>query len=244
MAEETDAAPPGPATSPNLAARLFGVILSPRATFAAIVDRPRPFGALIVVALFSAAANFWLLSTDPGQQALLEQQVESFESFGMTVSDEMYDDLVRGLDNVAYITAGSILVSLPIITLIIAGMVWTTCYVILGAHAPFKTMYAVVTHVGAVGILGLLFTLPLMYAQGDMTRPTTLAALLPMLEEGTFAHLALGFVDLFVVWQFFLLAVGTGVLYERRTGPIATIFYSLNAVFAIVAGFIMSRLGG
>ena len=244
MAEETDAAPPGPATSPNLAARLFGVILSPRATFAAIVDRPRPFGALIVVALFSAAANFWLLSSDPGQQALLEQQVESFESFGMTVSDEMYDDLVRGLDNVAYITAGSILVSLPIITLIIAGMVWTTCYVILGAHAPFKTMYAVVTHVGAVGILGLLFTLPLMYAQGDMTRPTTLAALLPMLEEGTFAHLALGFVDLFVVWQFFLLAVGTGVLYERRTGPIATIFYSLNAVFAIVAGFIMSRLGG
>ena len=244
MAEETDAAPPGPATSPNLAARLFGVILSPRATFAAIVDRPRPFGALIVVALFSAAANFWLLSTEPGQQALLEQQVESMESFGVTVSDEIYDDLVGRLDSVAYITAASILVSLPIITLIIAGMVWTTCYVILGAHAPFKTMYAVVTHVGAVGILGLLFTLPLMYAQGDMTRPTTLAALLPMLEEGTFAHLALGFVDLFVVWQFFLLAVGTGVLYERRTGPIATIFYSLNAVFAIVAGFIMSRLGG
>ena len=244
MTEEIDAAPPGPATSPNLAARLFGVILSPRATFAAIVDRPRPFGALILVALVAAATNYWLLSTEFGQLAILEQQVESMESFGMTVSDERYDEMARGLENVAYISAGGAFLFIPIVTFLIAGIVWTTCYVILGAQAPFKAMYAVVTHIGAVNLLGLLFTLPLMYARGDMARTTTLAALLPMLEEGAFAHRALGLVDLFIVWQFFLLAVGTGVLYKRRTGPIATIFYSLYAVVAIAAGFIMSRLGG
>ena len=244
MAEETDAAPPGPATSPNLAARLFSVILSPRVTFAAIVNRPRPFGALILVALCAAATNFWLLSTELGQQAILDQQVEGMESFGMTVSDEQYSEMAQRLENVAYVSAGGAFAFILIVTFVIAGIVWTTGYVILGAQVPFKAMYAVVTHVGAVNILALLFTLPLMYAQGDMTRPTTLAALLPMLAEGGFAHRALGLVDLFIVWQLFLLAVGIGVLYQRRTGPIATIFYSLYAVVAIAAGFFLSRLGG
>ena len=77
-----------------------------------------------------------------------------------------------------------------------------------------------------------------------MSVPTTVSALLPMLEEGSFVQRTLGLVELFTVWQLFLLAVGTGVLYKRRTGPIATIFYSLYAVVAIAAGFIMSRLGG
>ena len=244
MTEEMDAARPEEGPSPNLASRLVGVLLSPRSTFAAIVDQPRPFGALLVVSLCAAIANGWLLSTELGQQMVLEQQIEGMQAFGMTVTDEVYDDMARGLENAAYFSAASTLVSLPIITFVIAGLVWTTCYVLLGAQAPFKAMYAVVTHVGAVTIVQQIFTIPLNYARGAMSVPTTLAALLPMLEEGSFVYRTLGLVELFVVWQFFLLAVGTGVLFKRRTGPIATTFYSLYAVVAIAAGFIMSRLGG
>lgn len=244
MTEEMDAARPEDGPSPNLAARLVGVLLSPRSTFAAIVDRPRPFGALLVVSLCAAIANGWLSSTELGQQMILEQQIESMQAFGMTVTDEVYDEMARGLENAAYFSAAGTFASLPIITFIIAGLVWTTCYVLLGAQAPFKAMYAVVTHAGAVSIVQQLFTIPLNYARGAMNVPTTLAALLPMLEEGTFVQRTLGLVELFVVWQLFLLAVGTGVLFKRRTGPIATTFYSLYAVVAIAAGFIMSRLGG
>ena len=72
MTEETDGARPQERPSPNLAARLVGVLLSPRSTFAAIVDRPRPFGAL--AATWSRAppiASGWLYSTELGQQMLL-----------------------------------------------------------------------------------------------------------------------------------------------------------------------------
>jgi hypothetical protein len=244
MTEEMDAARPQEGPSPGLASRLVGVLLSPRSTFAAIVDRPRPFGALLVVCLCAATANGWLTSTELGQQMLLEQQIESMQAFGMTVTDEVYDEMARGLENAAYFGAAATFISIPIITFLIAGLVWTTCYVLLGAQAPFKAMYAVVTHAGAVSIVQQLFTVPLNYMRGAMNVPTTLAALLPMLEEGTFVQRTLGLVELFVVWQFFLLAVGTGVLFKRRTGPIATTFYSLYAVIAIAAGFIMSRLGG
>ena len=244
MAEATDAAPVGPATSPNLAARLFGVLLSPRATFAAIVERPRPLGALLVVCLLAAAPGVWLSSTELGKQLLLDRQVEGMESFGMTVTDEVYAEMERGMENAVYFAGVGPIVSLPIFTFIIAGLVWTACYVILGAHAPFKAMFAVVAHVGVVGVVQQWFTAPLNYARGDMGVPTTLAALLPMIEEGGFLQRTLGLVELFAVWQLFLLAVGAGVLYQRRTRPIATTFYSLYAVVAIAAGFFLSRLGG
>lgn len=244
MTEDIDTARPEEGPSPNLAARLVGVLLSPRSTFAAIVDRPRPFGALIVVGLLAAAPGVWLSGTELGKQLLLEQQVDGMESFGMTVTDETVAEMERNLENAAYFAAVGPLVTLPIITLIIAGLVWTACYVILGTHAPFKAMYAVVTHIGVVGVVQQWFTAPLNYARGVMSVPTTMAALLPMLEEGSFLHRTLSLVELFVVWQLFLLAVGAGVLFKRRTGPIATTFYSLYAVVAIAAGFFLSRLGG
>ncbi len=244
MTAETDDARPKAEPSPGLVARLFGVLVSPRSTFAAIVDQPRPFGALLVVCLCVAAPGIWLSSTAFGQQLLLDQQIGSMESFGVTVTDEMYTQMERSLDNAAYFAAGGTIVLLPIVTFILAGIVWTACYVILGAHAPFKAMYAVVTHVGVVSIVQQLFTVPLNYARGVMSPPTTLTAMLPMLEEGTFAQRALGIVELFVVWQLFLLAVGAGVLYKRRTGPIAVTFYGLYAVIAVAAGLILSRLGG
>ena len=244
MTEETDASRPEAGPSPNLAARLFGVLLSPRSTFAAIVARPRPLAALLVVCLGAGVPGTWLSSTELGQQLLLEQQVAGMESFGVTVTDEMYAEMERRFENAAYFGLVGPFIAFPIIMFVIAGLVWTACYVILGAHAPFKAMYAVVAHVGIVGVLQQFFAVPLNYARGVMSTPTTLAALLPMLEEGSFIHRTLGLVELFTVWQLFLLAVGTGVLFERRTGPIATTFYSLYAVIAIAAGFIMSRLGG
>lgn len=246
MTEQTRAARPDPAASPSpgVMRRLCGVLLSPRATFARIAERPRPFGALLVVALCSAVLNGWLLNSEFGQQMLLDQQIASMESVGMTVTDEQAARMARGMRTTPYVAATSAFIVFPIITLVIAGLVWTAFYVILGAHAPFKAMYAVVTHAGAVSMVQALFVTPLNYTRGAMSNPATLAALLPMLEEGGFPHRATAVVDLFIVWQLFLLAVGSGVLYKRRTAPIATTFYTLYAVVAIVAGFIISRLGG
>jgi hypothetical protein len=229
---------------PWLASRLVGVLLAPRRTFGAIVAHPRWLGALVVVVLIMAGASSWLVSTEIGQQAMLEQQVSAMESFGVTVSDEMYDQLASGLENARYFTAGSVVVFIPIVTLIIAGIVWTVCYVLLGAHAPFRAMYAVVAHAGAVNIVQQLFVVPLNYTRGVMSNPTTMAVFFPMLETGTFTQRFLGLIDLFVVWQLTVLSIGVAVLYGRRTGPIAATFFTLYAVIALGVALVMVRIGG
>ncbi len=229
---------------PGLIARLLGVLSSPRKTYEAIVRKPRVLGALVVVTLIVAAGAGWMLSTDVGQQAALEQQLDAMESFGISVTDEMYAQMERQMGDAVYFSMGGVAVWIPLLTLILAGALWSVCYVLLGAHAPFKAMLAVVAHAGVVNIVQQAFVLPLNYARGAMNSPSTLAAFFPMLEEGTFAQRTLAAVDLFIVWQLFILAIGVGVLYGRRTGPIATTFFVLYALIATGIGLVLSRIGG
>jgi hypothetical protein len=51
-------------------------------------------------------------------------------------------------------------------------------------------------------------------------------------------------VDLFIVWYVIVLAIGLGVLYRRRTQPIAISLFAVYAVIAIGLAAVMSSLGG
>ena len=54
--------------SKSLPARIVGVLLAPRATYADISARPRVVGALVFVVLVSIAATFTFLSTEAGSR--------------------------------------------------------------------------------------------------------------------------------------------------------------------------------
>jgi hypothetical protein len=91
-------------------------------------------------------------------------------------------------------------------------------------------------------MLSTLFTVPFFYARGTMTSVTTLAALAPGLPEDAFLTRLLGSLDLFLFWQLFVLSIGLGVLYKRRTQPIATALVVVTVL--IVAVFAWLRRGG
>jgi len=112
-----------------------------------------------------------------------------------------------------------------------------------GGTASFKQLFTVVVHTGPIGVLAQLFTVPMNFAQGSMTSKTNLAVFLPM-TEGSFLGRLLGTIDIFLVWQLVVLAIGLGVLYRRRTQPIATTLFAVYAVIALVIATVMSRFGG
>lgn len=229
---------------PGLLSRLVGVLFSPRRTFSAVVQHPRSLGAMVAVVVVVGGSNGALLSTARGQQMMLEESIAGMESFGITVSDDMYAQISQGSDFAAYSTAAGAAVGFPVLVLALTAGVWMLGWVVFGAGAQFKVLYAVVTHVGAVSIVQQLFGVPLNYVRGAMNSPSTLAVFFPMLEEGTFTQRTLGLVDVFVIWQLFVLSTGVAVLYKRRTRPIATTFYLLYAVIAVGGGAGLSRIGG
>lgn len=242
MADPT--ATPAALTPMSLPARFVGVLLSPRETFARVVATPSWFGMLLVIVLVLSGATFGFLSTEVGRQATLDQQVSTMESFGMTVSDEMYARLEEGLPRARYMAALSQLVVLPIFYVIVAGLLFAVFSAGLGGDATFKQVFAVVVHSGVVSVVQQAFVLPLNYARESMSSPTNLAALLPMVPEGTFLAYVLGAIDLFRIWWVIVAAIGLAVLYRRRTGPVAVSLLAVYAAIAVVVALVRSWMGG
>jgi hypothetical protein len=184
------------------------------------------------------------LTTEAGRQAAIDQSVTQMQSFGMTVSDQMYEAIEKGAGRMPYTTGISMLVGIPIIGLIFAGILFAIFNAALGGEASFKQVFSVYAHAGVISAISAAFSGVVNYFRGSMGSVANLGALLPMLSEKSFAGLLLGMVDVFLIWYLVVLAMGLAVLYRRRTQPIAISLLSVYAVIAIVVALIKSRVGG
>jgi hypothetical protein len=226
-------------TGPGLFSRLVGILFSPQATYAAVAARPRALGALAVITLLMIACQFGFLSTELGKDLALEQQVRGMESFGMTVTDEVYAQIEQRMENARYYNAVSLLIFIPLVNVIVAGLLLVVFSMLLGGAATFKHVNAVAAHAGVVLVLQQLFSLPLTLASGQLAG-ANLGIFVPMLEETSFPVLFLGSIDLFVIWWAISLAIGIGVLYRRKTRPIAIAFISLYVIIALIIALVRS----
>ena len=114
----------------------------------------------------------------------------------------------------------------------------------LGGEAAFVQVFAVVVGSGVVLALRGLFSAPLDYARETLSSPTSLNAVLPFFEDNTFGARLLGSIDLFVVWWMVSLAIGMGVLYKRRTTPIATTLLAVYVAIGLCIALVRAMLSG
>jgi hypothetical protein len=136
------------------------------------------------------------------------------------------------------------LIFMPLMVLVVAGILYAVFNAALGGNATFKQVFAVVVHAGPIGVLSQLFTVPLNYARGSMTSATNLYVLVQsFVEETSFLGRFLGMIEFFLIWQLIVLAMGLGVLYRRRTQPIATSLLVLFVVIAVIVAFIRRGAG-
>lgn len=234
----------GPAARTGLAARIVGVIFSPGDTYRSIVTHPRVLGVLAVTTIFMAAAVFAFLSTEVGQNASLDQQMQVMESLRINLPDEIYDQMEARAPMARYYAAGGILVTAPLISAVVAGVMLLVFNVALGGDATFKQAFAIVAHTEVLIALQQLFILPLNYARETMASATTLAVFVPMLDETSFFARFLGWIDLFRIWWFVSLAIGAAVLYKRKSGPIAWTLLGLYVLFALAVAAGLTAFAG
>jgi len=230
--------PKTPEAPKGLLSRIVGIFFSPRATYAEVAARPRWFGVLAVSTVVIAGGFYFLLSSEVGQQALLDQQTQVIESFGVKLNEQAYANMEAGIQRAKYTTPIAQLIGIPLVSVIIAGIMLGIFNALLGGDATFKQVFAVVAHSTLIGALQNTFARPLDYVRETISSPTSLSVLLPFIEEKSFLGRLTGMLDLFQVWSILSLAIGLGVLYKRRTGPIATtmlvIYFVIVAVIAAI----------
>jgi len=216
----------------SLLARFFGIITSPRATFEAIVAHPKWLGMLALGCLLTAVIMGGFMLTRVGQDAWLDMMLNNPARPVPEQQAQMFEKMAPYL---GYITAAQMVVFFPLMLALLSGILYAVFNAALGGNATFKQLFAVVVHAWApIGLLSMLFTVPLIYARGTMSSASNLGVLLPMLPEGSFLAKFAGMIELFLVWQLFVLAMGFSGLYRRKTQPIAITLFGVYAVIAVV----------
>lgn len=214
-----------------LFARLFGVLFSPRETFAAIVAHPHWFGMLALVAVASAVLVGGFLMTGVGQQTFLDNMERQGNS------PEAIAAMQRFLPFMGYVFGGAVLIFSPIFNFIIAGVLFGI-FMAIGGDAKYKQVLAVLTHAGVVSLVGQVILMPVQFLTQSAKVATNLSVFLPMLDDQSFPYRLASHIDLFTIWFLVVLSIGLGVLYRRKTGPIATVFIVLYALIALgIAAF-------
>lgn len=226
---ETSGVPPM-----GLAARVMNVYLSPRAAYTAVAERPQVLGVLLLVIVIMAAAQFVFLSTEVGRNATMDQQISAVRAFGVTVTDQMVQQMQSRMAYARYTSAISVAVILPIFAAIMAGLVLMIFTAIMGGGATYKQVFAVVVHSQLIGVLQQFVTLPVAYLRQEIVSPTRLAVFFPMLNDTSFLYYLFSAIDLFYLWSVVNLAIGIAVLYKRRTGPVASVLLGLYALIAVI----------
>ena len=218
---------------------MTGVLLSPRDTYAAVAAHPRALGVLAVTAALMAAVIYAFLSSELGQRVALDQQVKGMEAFGITVSDQMYDQMESRMAAGRYTGGIFWAILLPIVTAATAGVMVGVFTALMGGTGTFRQVYAIVAHSNVIIAVQQIFTTALTFGRGEMAS-ANLGVFVPMLEETSFVARFLGAIDLFYVWWALSLAIGLGVLYRRRTGGIASSFIGLYILVALVLAVVRS----
>jgi hypothetical protein len=238
------AAATGLAQSKSLPTRIVGVLFAPRTTYADVAAHPRVLGIFLTVFLVSATAATTFMSTEIGRTAVVDQQIAQSEAYGRHLNQTQIDAIEKMSAYYVYFAPVIQLVSFAIGGLLIASIAFAVFNALLGGDATFKQVFAVVAHSGVVLTALALFTTPLAYIRESLSSSTNLAVFLPFLDESSFAARLLGSIDLIYIWWMLSLAIGLGVLYRKRTGPIATTLLVLYVAIGLIIAAIKTATSG
>jgi len=118
-------------------------------------------------------------------------------------------------------------------------------YQVLQRAAPYARYFVpgiqlVSQPIIAIIIAGVMFGI---FSAG-LGGQASLAVFVPLLDENSFPARLLGSIDLFLIWWMISLAIGLGVLYKRRTAPIATTMLVTYGVMGLAIAAVRSALAG
>jgi hypothetical protein len=219
--------------------RVAGVLWHPRSTMAEVVRTPAFIPTWIALLVVVGLCGGVLLATSVGRQALVDERVRVAEILGRGVDDSTYAAWQARPPYYVWATSGGRLLVTPLVTcLVAAGLVALAR--LDGAHLGYRVALAVTVHATSVLALQQVVAAPLGYVRESLGSPTTLSAVLPMVDEGTWAARVLGAMDLFGLWWLALLAIGAGAATGR---PPRRYWWRLLVAYAAIAALVAMVFG-
>jgi hypothetical protein len=222
----------------GLAGRMVRLFYAPSETFEAVGRRTTWldwFVPVLVVALLGAAA---VQVTMP---LILRAQSAALDARMPNLPAEQRQQAAAQMAVVGRISTTVMVPIMGFVVLLAAGgILLLVANQLLDGQVRYAQMLALWAYSSLVGIVGLLVATPLMLAKDTMVVQTGLGIFLPEEALGTFAGRAVAGVELFTLWQAFLVAVGLGVLTNTSTRramlPVLLLYVVMVLVRAALGG--------
>jgi hypothetical protein len=226
----------GGAAPLSLVQRFTGVLTSPKATFESVVSFPFWFDVFAISLVVSLIVTTWFFWSPVGQTAFVEQM----RTQNPAVTAEQAEGIAKFMK---FVIPGAVPIVGSIFLFGGAGLLLGV-FAITGGSASYKQVLAVLAHAGVVSTVAQVFLTITNYLRGSLVSITSLAGLASAFDEHSFMAGFLGAIDLWWFWYFMVLAIGLGVLYRRRTGPIFVTFAAIYLVIALGNGALKALTGG
>ena len=234
---DTPAAAPAPAEpKPNSIARMFGVLVSPEATFASIARRPTWAAPLIVLIVLSLVSGI-VMSSRLNFAAAAREQMESRKD----LTPEQADRAVRMAASMGKIIPLMAPLFMVIGLLIVAGIL-LLAFRLFGGEGTFVQAFAATNYASMPSVIKTIIVLIVVLAKGGATlAPTALPTLvrsnLAFLFDPKDQAMAYAFAanfDIFSIWVLILMIIGFAHLARVSKAKSAAIVISLWLVKCVI----------
>lgn len=214
---------------PNLAVRVWELLVTPGRLFDRLRERPAWIGAVVLMVAVGAATT-WLMPEELLREAATANMPADAPA-------EQVETAARFARVGGYV--GSVL-GPPVSVAAVAGVLLFGFNVVLGGAARYRQLVAATAHALLVPTLGGLLVLPLMIASGDPGTALALHLLVPGLEEG-FLYRFLHGLNVFGLWAAALLGLAASRLYPRRSfvgsaAGVIALYVATKAALAVLGG--------
>ena len=218
--------------------KMVGMLLSPSKTFEQI--KLKPDWLIPMIFILFATLTVQLVSkpyffNSRQYEKLIEDTIEKTD-----MDREAVESMMQRQMGIMMPVGG--LVITPIIILVFAGIFFFGGNIILGGTTDFRTMFSLSVYVGVIGSIGLLLKLPLIIAKGSTDILTNLAILMPVDMDDTILYKLLNMVDVVLIWQTLLLAMGFVVIYEWQQKKANILVIGVWVLVITVHGIVLALI--
>jgi hypothetical protein len=224
----------------SAAGRLIGVLVSPRASFESIAQRPS-WVLAVVLMILSAVGQGWIVFQHTDMAGAVRQQMEKqLAQSGQTLSVEEIDNRVEMMQKVTRVTSlAGPLVIVPASFLLIAVVFWLGLRLV-GSEMRYAVSFSIALHALMPSVIEGLLSIPVILHRGMMSVDELRRGLLAssaafFAPEGASPTLLalLGSLDLFSFWSLALLVVGFRSGSRLKGGLVAGVVIGIWALYVV-----------
>jgi hypothetical protein len=213
--------------------RIIGVFMSPKKVMKWLAKNPKillPIIISIIVPLITLALNY---------SSFREALTTAIESELASISEVLTPENKRMIEFFAVIgsimgAVGMVLLDLLIISLILWGLIK-----IFKGNGDLTHYISIVSHAGLISLLVFVVISVVSFISGEFNLDvsiTSLAPVLPARLQGTFIYGVLSNIEIFNVWQYFVIAIGTSEVSCLGKGKSYAIVGAVYLAILLLAG--------